>query len=175
MKKGFLTIFVAILLLGILNVNAATESDLLDHIKAEYNVNGTIVKASEYQVAEAERYLNKYEISDEDATFIIQKIDEIVALAKADNAPTFTDLSSASKSKVVAIVAEISSKTSVKATLTTNGVLTIYESDGTTIFTKIVDEDIAKQTGANTIIYVIAGVAVLAGAVYVYRKVSSNA
>ena len=170
MKKVFVALFSVMVLFGVLNVKAATESDLLAKIKQGYVVDGETVKATDYQVSEAERYLNKYDVSDEDATFIIEKIDEIYELAKADKAKTFTELSSANKAKVVAIVAEISNKTSVKATLTNNGVLTIYESDGKTVFTKITDNDITKQTGMSNYVLIFASIVSVFGIAYIVKK-----
>lgn len=170
MKKIFVTLFAAMLLFGAMNVKAISESELLAKLKQGYVVDGETVKASDYQVSEAERYLNKYDVSDADATFISQKIDEVYELAKADKAKSFTELSSANKAKVVEIVAEISKKTSVKATLTNNGVLTIYESDGKTVFAKIVDKDITKQTGVNNYVLVFAGVVSVLGVAYIVKK-----
>ena len=171
MKKGFL-VFLAVLLLGLVNVYAANESDLLAKLSQGYVVDGETVKATDYQISEVERYLNKYEVSDEDCALIIQKIDEVYDLAKADKAKSFTELSSTNKSKVVSIVAEIKNQTSVKATLTENGVLTIYESDGKTVFAKIADKDITKQTGSSNIVYLVASVVSVIGAVYIVKKAS---
>ena len=169
MKKGILALLL-VMLLGIVNVKAISENDLLAKFKQGYEVGGTVVKASSYQVSEAERYLKKYEVSDADATFISNKIDEVYELAKADKAKSFTELSDANKAKIVSIVAEISNKTSVKATLTNNGILTIYESDGKTIFTQIKDADITKQTGSNNVMFIVAGVVSILGAFYIVKK-----
>lgn len=174
MKKVYLMLLV--LFVGIFNVFAATESDLLAKLSAGYVVDGETVKASDYQISEAKRYLNKYEVSETDCDFIIAKIDEIYELAKADKAKSFTELSSANKTKAVAIVAEIKEKTSVKATLTKDGVLTIYESDGKTIFAQIKDKDVTKQTGSNNLVFVALGIVSVVGIAYVAKKaISTNA
>ena len=169
-KKILLLVFALVMVLGIVNVKAISESELLTKLTQGYIVDGVTVKATEYQANEAKRYLNKYEVSDEDATFISEKIDEIYELAKADKAKSFTELSDASKTRAVAIVAEISNNTSVKATLTKNGILTIYESDGKTIFTQIKDADITKQTGSNNLVFVALGVVAVVGICYVAKK-----
>ena len=170
MKKVFIALFTAVLFLGVMNVKATTESELKTKIANGYVVDGETVKPSEYQMSEAERYLNKYEVSDADATFIAEKMDEIYELAKADKAKSFTELSSTNKQKVVAIVAEISNKTSVKATLTSDGVLTIFESDGKTVFCKIVDKDITKQTGVSNYVLAFAGFVSVFGVAYIIKK-----
>ncbi len=175
MKKVIL-VFALVAFLGIINVKAATESDLLAKLSQGYVVDNETVKASDYQISEAKRYLNKYDVSESDADFIIAKIDEIYNLAKADKAKSFTELSDASKTKAVSIVAEISNKTSVKATLTKNGILTIYESDGKTVFTEIVDKDITKQTGSNNVLFIALGIVSVFGIAYVAKKaISTNA
>lgn len=170
MKKVFAALFVLVLFLGVVNVKAMTESELKTKMTNGYVVDGKAVKPSDYQVSEIERYLNKYEVSETDCTFIAEKMDEIYELAKADKAKSFTELSSANKSKVVSIVAEISSKTSVKASLTNDGVLTIFESDGKTVFTKITDKDIAKQTGVNYYVLAFAGFVSVFGVAYIAKK-----
>lgn len=170
MKKVFISLVTVMLLFGIVNVKATTESELKTKIANGYVVGGETIKPTNYQMSEAERYLNKYEVSDTDATFIAQKMDEIYELAKENNAKSFTELSSTNKSKVVAIVAEISNKTSVKATLTSDGVLTIFESDGKTIFCKIVDKDITKQTGVNNYVLAFAGIVSILGVAYIAKK-----
>ena len=168
--KKIIALVIAFLLVGVINVNAATESELRAKLVQDYTVNGKTVSGKAY-AGDIDRYLAKYELSSEDCDFIIAKIDEIVALAQADGAKTFTDLSSSSKSKAVSIVAEISNKTSVKATLTTNGVLTIFENDGKTVFVKIVDADKPRQTGSNYIILGAALVISILGAAYVVKRV----
>ena len=168
--KKIVFITVLIMTFFMLNVNAMTESELKNKIASGYEVNGETVKPTEYQLQEIDRYLNKYEISEEHADFISTKIDEIINIAKSSNAKTFTELSSSNKSKIVEIIAEISSKTSVKVTLTKNGILTIYESDGKTPFTEMRDKDITKQTGTNNILFVVASVISMCGICYVAKK-----
>ena len=170
MKKLFVALFALVAFFGVMNVKAMSESELKTKMANGYIVDGKAVKPSEYQLSEIERYLNKYEVSEDDCAFIASKMDEIYELAKADRAKTFTELSSASKSKCVSIVAEISSNTSVKASLTSDGVLTIYESDGKTVFTKITDKDIAKQTGVNYYVLAFAGFASVFGVAYIVKK-----
>ena len=170
MKKKFIVLFTIMLFLGIVNVKAITESELKTKMANGYVVDETAVKPTEYQMNEIERYLNKYEISNEDATFIAEKMDEIFELAKADKAKTFTELTKDHKLKAVAIVAEISNKTSVKATLTSDGILTIFESDGKTIFCKIIDKDIAKQTGISNYVLAFAGFVSVFSVAFIIKK-----
>ena len=168
--KKIIVVTVLVMSVFMLNVKAMTESELKNKIASGYEVNGEVIKPSEYQLQELDRYLNKYEISAADADFISSKIDEIINIATSSKVKTFTELSSSDKSKIVAIVAEISNKTSVKVTLTNNGVLTIYESDGKTPFTEIKDKDITKQTGTNNVLLIVASVISVCGICYVAKK-----
>ena len=171
MKKVLLVVaFAFTMFFGLVNVNAASESDLIAKLSQGYAIGSETVKASDYQISEAKRYLNKYDVSATDADYIIAKIDEIYAVAKGENAKSFTDLSSTAKSKIVSLVAEVSNNTSVKVSLTNNGVLTVFESDGKTPFTEIKDADITKQTGTNNIAFVIASVIAVVGIAYVAKK-----
>ena len=170
MKKSILAL-VLVMLLGVVNVNAATESELRDALSKDYTVNGKVVNAKAY-LEDIDAYLAKYDISSEDADFIIEKINYILDLAKADKATSFTELSSDSVSKAIAAVAEIKEKTSVKATLTNNGVLTVYESDGKTVFVKIQDADKPRQTGSDNLVIVAASLVTVLGAIYITRKVA---
>ena len=175
MKKLYLALVMALMFGGIFNVKAMTEDELKTKFKNGYVINGETIKPDSYQMSEIERYLNKYDVSATDADFISEKVDEIYNIAKASGAKTFTDLPDSDKTKIVAIVAEISNNTSVKASLTKNGVLTIFESDGKTPFTEIKDKDITKQTGENNMVFVIASVAFVFGLAYVAKKAIKNA
>ncbi len=170
MKKVIL-ILALVMIFGMVNVKALTESDLKTKLLNGFVIGGETIKPTDAQKNEIERYLNKYDLSDADATTISNKVDEIYYIAKNAGAKGYTELSSADKSKIVSIVAEISNQTSVKASLTTNGVLTIFESDGKTPFTKISDQDITKQTGSSNVIIITAVIVSVLGAAYVFKKV----
>ena len=170
--KKIIFVLVLVAFMGIISVKATTESELKTKLMNGFEIGGEVIKPTDYQAQEIERYLNKYEVSDEHATFISEKIDEIYNIAKSCNAKSFTDLTSDAKSKIVSIVAEISSNTSVKASLTKNGILTIYESDGKTVFAEIIDKDITKQTGSNNILFVTFSIVSVFGIAYVAKKVS---
>ena len=174
MKKIFLVIAL-VMFAGIYNVKAMTESELRTKLENGFVINGETIKPNSYQLSEIDRYLAKYEVSNIDCDFISEKIDEIYDIAKASGAKSFTDLKDSDKTKIVSIVAEISNNTTVKANLTKNGVLTIYESDGKTPFTEVKDKDITKQTGENNLVFVVASVIAVFGVAYVAKKAIKNA
>lgn len=173
MKKfGYALLAVALFFMGT-TVNAMTESELKDKITKTYTINGEKVKLSDAQVTELERYLDKYEISSKDADYISGKIDEVIAIAEKAKATSFTDLTSDEVSQVITLVSDISKNTSVKASLTKGGKLTIYEEDGKTPFTVITDKDNGIQnTNNNYFIIVIASVISLLGIVVITKKVA---
>ena len=74
---------------------------------------------------------------------------------------------------MIAIVSDVSENTSVKATLTKGGKLTVFEEDGTTPFTVITDKDNGIQnTDNNYFIIVIASAISLLGIVVITKKVA---
>ena len=171
MKKLFLTlVFAVVMFVGMFNVKAMTESELRTKLANGFTINGETVKPSDYQLSEIDRYLAKYEVSATDADFISEKIDAIYDIAKASGAKSFTELSDADVTKVVNLVAEVSKNTKVKVSLTKNGTLTVFESDGKTPFTQIQDKDVTKQTGENNIVFVVASVIAVFGVAYVAKK-----
>lgn len=155
------------------NVNAMTESELKAKITKSYTIDGEEIKITASQIAELDRYLNKYDLSSDDCDFISSKIDEAVAIAQAGKAKSFTELTSEEVAKMIAIVSEVNEKTSVKANLTKGGKLTIYEQDGSTPFTIITDKDNGiKDTNNNYFIIVIASAISLLGVIVITKKVS---
>ncbi len=172
MKKTLFSIFMAVVLFSAMNVKAMTESELKEKLTKSYTINGETVKASDSQIVEIERYLQKYEVTPEDADYISKKFDEVLKIAQDSKAVSFTDLPGADKKKIVSIVADISDKTSVKATLTEGGTLTIFEKDGKTPFTIITDKDNGiKNTNSTNIILIIASVISLLGVAVVTKQV----
>ena len=172
-KKLLLVIVVLLLSVMSINVNAMSESELVTKIKKTYVVNGIELKVSASQLTELERYLNKYELSSEDCDYISNKIDEVVKLAQDAKATSYSDLTNDEATKLIAIVSDVSENTSIKATLTKGGILTIFEEDGKTPFTVINDKDGGiKNTDNNYFIIVIASVISLLGVVVITKKVA---
>lgn len=171
-KLSYILLAIAVLFMST-NVNAMTESELIAKITKTYIIDGEEVKVTASQVTELERYLNKYELSSEDADYISAKIDQAVAIAQSGKAKSFTELTSDEVAQMMTIVSEVSENTSVKATLTKGGKLTIYEQDGTTPFTVITDKDNGIQhTDNNYFIIVIASAISLLGVVVITKKVA---
>ena len=163
MKKKLivvLTLVISVMFFGMTNVEAYTKEDLREKLIKTYRINGSEFKASPAQIAELDRYLKVNGLSDEDALYISNKIDEAIALVEAGTAKEFKYLTVTEKQKLIAMVADISNNTSVKAALTDGGVLTIYNNDGT-IFTKI--SDLIKYTNNTNYILLLTGFVSLIG------------
>lgn len=175
MKKISYVLLIIVTFFTVINVNAMTESELKTKLTKTYIINGEEIKVSDSQRTEIERYLDKYEISSSDADYISGKVDEAIAIAQKAKATNFTDLTSSEVSQIIALVSDISKNTSVKASLTNDGKLTIYEEDGKTPFTIITDKDNGiKNTNNNYFIIIIAGAISLLGIVVITKKVATT-
>lgn len=169
MKKAFLTVLAATLVLGATNVSAMTEAQLREKLTQEYTVNGETFKADASMVAYIDQYLNDFEISAEDAQAISNAIDEAVKIVKEDGAKSFSKLSTDSKEKVIALANKVSSDTAIKVTLSNDGKLTVYEPNSNDVFAVVTD--IIKYTD-NSAILMVAGIVSVLGIAVVTRKIA---
>lgn len=167
-KKITLVLFLAAGLLLTTNVNAMTESELKDKLTDTYKVNGRTEKVDSAIETQIERYLNENEVSSEDCDYISSKIDEAIALIEKGSATEWRELSSKEMESLIAIVDDISSKTSVKAALSKGGVLTIYNEDGT-VFTKLTN--LIKYTDNSILGYLVIGTMSIVGLLLITRKI----
>ena len=135
MKKirNIVCLFVAMLLVGTLNVNAMSKDELKAKLTKAYTINGTTFQATSDQKVEIERYLSQNNVSESDADYIASKIDEAVAIIERGDATSFEKLTKAEKNEIKALLTEVSNNTSVKVTAVKNGVK-VYNLDGT-VFT----------------------------------------
>ena len=174
MKKLGVLLFAALLFVGVVRVNAATEEELKDALTQTIEINGTKVSVDDATKVAIERYLNQYEVSASDADYIINKINTAISILKSEGQTEFSKLSNSAKNRLKALVVEISDNTSVKATVT-NGSVVILDPKGGTFYE--VDQ-LVKQTGSSvTLTAVLAGVSVLivaAGACLVVKQVKEN-
>lgn len=168
MKKLFVMVVTLIVALSCTNVKAMTEDELKAKLTQEFDINGTKVKIEDSYATQIERYLNENEISSTDADYIASKVDELITMARNTNATKMSDFTAAEKNQVVAMINDVSNKTSVKATVD-KGVVTIYNADGT-VFTKA--SNVIKRTGMNNII-VLASAIVVLGVCLIARKVKN--
>lgn len=168
--KLALTSFASFMLIAVIHVNAMSESELLTKFTSSYDINGYKFHLSESDKVLVKRYLDENEVSAKDADYIAGKIDEAIKILRDSGVTDLSNLSklpSSTKSKLKALVTDIASNTSVKATVN-KGAVVIYNKDGSVFaeMTKLV-----KDTGSN--MYVIPALAILivaAGAFVIVRK-----
>ena len=174
MKKLGILLFAALLFVGVVRVNAATEEELKNALTQTITINGTKISVDDGTKTAIERYLNQYDVSAAHADYIIDKINTAISILKSEGQTDFNKLSSSAKSRLKALVVDISNNTSVKATVT-NGSVVILDANGDTFYEV---DDLVKQTGSSvTLTAVLAGVSVLivaAGACLVVKQVKEN-
>lgn len=171
MKKLFILSLVAAMFVGVGNANAMSEADLKNKINS-VAVNGIVIE--EGTKKQFSDYLDKYELTGKECDIIAKNIDKAIEIFKSENVTSINQLSSTAKNRLKALVSDVTSNTSVKATIT-DGALVVLNSDGT-VFAEV-DNKIVKKTGNETVLPVIAGVSfviTLVGAYFVVRQVKAN-
>ena len=166
MMKKTLILSAAALLLFTPKVSAMTESELENKLKQEYTINGSTFKASDSQIAQIERYFKNNNVSESDCEYISKQLSEVVDIIKASGATKLSEVKGKYYDQIVAVASNISKNTSVKVTLSSNGVLSVYNIDGT-LFTKVTN--VIKNTSAIELMYVAASISTV-GAIYFANK-----
>lgn len=170
MKKIMpLVIALVVSLCFVSTASAKVNDKLLDYAKSTHKIAGENVKLSNSDIVKVERYLTQNEVTDAEATQIIAKMDEIIAVLDKAGETDLTKLSDAQKDEVLALAKEAAAV--VGATLSydnSSKVLTVYQ-NGTKIEAISVNPYL-KQTGSTNMIYVVAGIAVLGIAAVIVRK-----
>lgn len=172
MKKLILGIFMA--LLFVTSVNAMTEDELYAKFEQTIEMNGTTYSVSSSDLNLVKQYLRQNEVSSEHCDYIAGKIDEAISIIKGQGTGEFKNFSQSAKNKLKNLVSDISTNTTVKATVT-NGSLIVYQADGVTPFAEV--DHLVKQTGVETntaLVVVLSFIIVSAGACLVVRQVKQN-
>lgn len=172
-KLGIFALIVGLFVIGTTSVRALTESGLKEKVLGSIEVDGVKYSLSSGDKKIAETYFEQNEISDKDATYIGEKIDKAIEITKAQKSIDFPNYPEGVKDDLKEMVADISKNTSVKATLTKDG-LTIKNTDGSeTLITKLV-----KQTGYESsktaIIVAISFLVVAVGTGLVIKQVKAG-
>ena len=174
MKKLGILLFIALLFVGMVRVDAISEEELKDALTQTININGTEWSVDAGTKTAIERYLNQYNVSSSDADYIKARIDTAVSIIKSEGQTDFSKLSQSAKNRLKELVAEISTNTTVHATVT-EGSVVILDANGGTFFEV---DHLVKQTGSTvTLTAMLAGVSVLivaAGACLVVKQVKEN-
>ena len=172
-KLGILTLVIGLLIIGTVNVKALNEAGLKEKLFQTIKVGDSEFSLSSDHKKIIETYLEQNEISDEDATFIGQQVDKAIKIIQGQKSVEFTKYPQNVKNELKGLVADISSNTKVKATLTKEG-LTVKNTDGS----EIVITNLVKQTGLGisktAIIVVISFLIVAVGTGLVIKQIKTS-
>ena len=174
MKK--VLVFLFALFISITSVSAMSEAKLKEKLTATYKVNGSTFKATDAQKTAMEQYLNQYNISSSDADYIAGKLDEAFNVLKNSGKKSFYDMTKADKDKIVALVSDVATHTSVKAAIVKNN-LVVYKQGSSDIFYETpinpVNGDIVQTSRGLTVVF--AGIISAIGIAIALKKVKANA
>ena len=174
MKK--LLVLLCALFVGIMNVSAMSESQLIEKLSKEIKVNGATYKISDSQKTALEQYLNQYDISSAHADIIAEKFDKAFEILKNSGKKRFYDMTKAEKQQVKDLVIEVANNTSVKVAIVKDN-LVVYKPGTTDIFYETpinpVNGDIVQTSRGLTV--AVAGIISAIGIAIALRKVKVNA
>lgn len=174
MKKLLGVLIAFVMLFAVTRVKAMTEAQLKDVLTQTIKVGGDNVSLSDGDKVLVERYLDQNEVSEAHADYINTRVEEAISIIKAEKKIEFKQFTQAHKDRLKELVGEISSNTTVKATLNENGLI-VYNSDGRTVFAEVTH--LVKQTGEVNTTVIIAGIAFLvvaAGSVLVVKQAKGS-
>ncbi|MBR1539954.1 MAG: hypothetical protein IJ629_02065 [Clostridia bacterium] len=168
-------VFAILLFCNMTVARAATNEELIAYATKNFEFNGKTVTLKAADKVKVERYLNQYPVTDNQADQIIAKIDEGIAILRAANVTDPTKLSKEKKQEILAIGQQAAKIAGAELTYDAkNDAISIYR-DGVLI-DQATTSDALVQTGSKDysyIVYIIAGVAVVAIAGFVvYTKKS---
>ena len=169
MKKtlSIAILFVMLVMLTFTGVQAATSKTLADDVYAKLAPYG----ATASDKVKIERYLADNPVTDAEATTVLAKVDEAIAVMDAEGVKDYTKLSATAKEQVKSIAQ--SAANTVGLTLTfKKGTVEVYNKEG-----KLVETASIKSTGklaytgnnVNTVL-VVSSIAVIALAATVVAK-----
>lgn len=177
MKKVLIMtiVMVVALVMSTTAVNAATSADLLAYLTKNHTVSGQSVGLTEANKVKVERYLTDNPVTDEQATQIMAKGQELIALMESAGVSDPAKLSKADKTKFMSISQEAAEIAGLTLKFNKNSV-EVYK-DGVLIDTGSLGNETLKYTGNNVnVALVISLVAVLALAIgLVAKKRMANA
>ena len=179
MKKLATITLLVVMLVAFLagTVNAATESELLEYLSKDFTVGGETVSISESDKVKIERYLNENEVTEEQADYVISKVDEAVAILQSAGETDLTKLSREDKDSLISIANDAADELGLSLSYDASSkTLSVYKDGKLVESTNITSNNELVQTGStNYVLYAIIAVAVIAIATVVVKKVRANA
>ena len=170
MKKIGLLLAALIVLLSTKNVFAMTEAELTTKVKATYDINGNQLKVPEKYVNLYDDYVSQYELTSADCQYIADQIDMIVAAARKNGVTSIKELSTKCAEELRQACANVSANTGVKATVLSDGRVSVSKYNNPNEVFAIIGVHIATNTSTPSIVY-IAGLITLIGASLLVYKI----
>jgi len=163
MKKRILIgVIVLTMMLFTKNVFAMTEEELTAKVKATYDINGNMLKVPTKYVNMYEDYVSQYDLTSEDCQYIADQIDKIAAAMRTNGVTNVKEIDKKCKKELRQACADVSANTGVKATVLSDGRVSVSKYNNSKEVFGIVDVNLATNTGSVNILY-IAGIITLIG------------
>lgn len=156
-----------------LKVNAMSESELYSKITKSYTINGQTYKIDNSYAVEIKRYLDTYDVTDDEANYIATQIDEAVKVVASSGVTDIKNLSNENKDKLKSLVSNVKNNTSVNATVDKDGNLVIYDKDGN-VFSKIT-KDMVRKTGNGYLTVIVSSISIIGLLVIAMKSKKLNA
>lgn len=171
MKKMILVLVTIIASIGFAtNVHAEGNTQILEYAKTTHFIAGDYVRLSNSDIVKIERFLREYPVTNEEASTIIDKANQIVDVLNQAGVSDLTKLSSSQKKEVLRLAEETANI--VGATLSydnTDKAIAIYK-DGKK-FDALSLSPYLKQTGKSNVLTIsIAAISVVGLTTLFYRK-----
>lgn len=164
-KKGLFAVILAIAVMfaSVVDVFAMSETELMNKFKTPIDVNGTELKIPQYYLNLAEDYFDQFKVSEKDCQYVADEMDKLIKLAKQDGITTWDEFAKKHPEEIRQACANVSANTGIKATVLSNGKVSISKYNKPNEVFAIINVNILKNTGSAKVIY-IAGILALIGA-----------
>ena len=165
MKKSlFAVLLVAVVaFFCVTNVHAMSEANLTAKVEQTFNINGVSLTVPERYINLFEDYLSQYNITGDDFQYVADQIDVLVSCAKQNSVTSWSDFEKKCSSQIKTACVNVSANTGIKATVLSNGKVSVSKYNKPNEVFAIVDTSLVTNTGSANILY-IAGTIALLGA-----------
>ncbi len=170
MKKMLITIL-AVMFVGVVNVNAMSKDDLMAKLREEYTVGGDKVKLEESTIVAIEDYLGTVSATEDDYKVISDQIDSVKSYFEK-NPEEYKNQTNTAKTKITEAFSTIKEQTGnrVNITLEESGI-SLRDASGEAVGTIRSNGVSIQQTNGNYILVAVASVITLAGAAVLTKKI----
>lgn len=165
MKKGLFAVLlaVAIMLVGMTNVDAMTEAELQQKFETPIQVGDSTIRIPQYYLNLVADYLNQFEVTAEDCQYVADQMDILIKIAQNEGITTWDEFEKKHPDDIRRACANVSANTGIKATVLSNGKVSISKYNRPNEVFAIINVNLLKNTGSANILY-IAGIITLLGA-----------